>query len=441
MYKLFNSPRSVTCGPSRASRASLPGLLALIALAAVLAACGKKDEAAQGAGGPGGGTPPPPQVGVITVKPTTVPLVADLPGRLESWRSAQVRARAVGIVQKRLFEEGTEVRVGQPLYRLDDDTARAAQASATAQVARAEASLAQANAQLERNRPLAEARAISAQDWLATQTAAKAAAADLAATRAALASAKVNVGYALITAPVSGRIGRSNVSEGALVSPSDQTPLALIQQSNPLYVNFSQSASEVMRLRRLLADGKLKRAGSSAAAEVKVVLDDGTVYPQPGKLLFTDLTVDSTTGQISLRAEVPNAQGVLLPGLYVQVRLTQAISESAILVPQQAVTRGTGSDTVLVVGEGNKPAPRQIRIAGAQGSQWIVLDGLKEGERVVVDGFQKMFVPGAPVTPVPWTPGAAPAGPGGQPGAAGAAGGPAAGASAAPAATASGASR
>jgi membrane fusion protein, multidrug efflux system len=235
-----------------------------------------------------------------------------------------------------------------------------------------------------------------------------------------------------VTAPISGRIGRALVTEGALVSATEATPLALIQQVGTVYVNFTQSSTELLRLRRAMANGQLRRAGGDAVA-VRVILEDGTELPRPGKLLFSDLTVDASSGQVTLRAEVPNPDGLLLPGQYVRVRLVQAELPSAVLVPQQAVTRSGQGDTVLVVGEGNKPGPRPVKLAGSQDGQWVVTGGLQPGDRVIVDGFQKMFVPGAPVTPVPWQPGAAASGgaPGGAPGAApgGAAAGPSAGAS------------
>lgn len=401
-----------------------PSVSALALAAAILltlAGCGGGGDAAKaGAAGGGGGMPPPPPVGVVTVQPGAVALPAELPGRLEAWRVAQVRARVAGIVQKRQFTEGGTVRAGEPLFTLDAEAFRAALASAEAAQARAEAALAQAGAQVERNRPLAESKAISAQEWLATQTTAKAAAADVAAARAAVQSARVNLDYTAIKSPIAGRIGRAQVSEGALVGPTDATALAVVQQTHPLYVNFTQPAAEALRLRRAFDGGQLKRAAGGAAAEVRVVLDDGSEYPLAGKLLFADPTVDVATGQVSLRAELPNPNGVLLPGLFVKVRITQAVSEQAIRLPQQAVTRETAGDTVLVLGEGNKPQKRPIKIAGALGGDWVVTDGLKAGERVIVDGFQKMFVPGAPVTPVPWMPGAPPSGqaPGKAPGAA-----------------------
>ena len=380
--------------------------LSLLALAAssagALIACG---PAAAPAGGGGGGGMPQASVGVVTVQTGAVPLTTELSGRLEAWRSAQVRPRVSGIVGKRLFTEGALVKEGQPLYQLDDAAFRATVASAEASVARADAALAQAAAQLERNRPLVEAKAISPQEWLSTQTAHKQALADLASAKATLTSARINLEYAAIKAPIAGRIGRSQISEGALVGVTDTTPLALIQQTGTLYVNFTQSASEVLRLKRAFDSGQLKRAGGTGA-EVRLVLDDGSEHKQAGKLLFTDPTVDATTGQVSLRAEVPNADGSLLPGLFVKVRLVQATVDQGIRIPQQAVTRGANVDTVLVLGADGKPAPRPVKIGGAQGPNWVVLDGLKAGEQVIVDGVQKlaMIPPGTPVKGVPWTP-------------------------------------
>ncbi len=367
--------------------------------------------------------PPPPAVGVLTVQLGSLALATELPGRLEAWRTAQVRARVGGVVQRRLFTEGALVKAGEPLFQLDDQTFRASLASAQAGVARAEAGLAQAQAQIERNRPLAEARAISAQEWLLTQTTQKTAQAEMASAQAVVQSARINLDYTLIKAPIAGRIGRALVSEGALVGMTDASPLAVIQQTHPLYVNFSQSAVETLRLRKAFDAGRLKR---NAGAELTVLLADGSTYAQPGKLLFSDPTVDPATGQVMLRAELPNAQGLLLPGLFVKVRLAQASAEQAIRLPQQAVTRGTDADTVLLVGEGNKPMPRQVKLGGAIDSDWVVLSGLAAGDRVIVDGFMKMR-PGAPVTPVPWTP----------LGAAGSASAPTAAAASAPASAAS----
>jgi membrane fusion protein (multidrug efflux system) len=221
---------------------------------------------------------------------------------------------------------------------------------------------------------------------------------------------EINLGYASVTAPISGRIGRSLVTEGALVGQGEATPLAVIQQIDPLYVNFTQPATEVLNLRRALEQGKLKRSGPEGA-QVRVLLEDGSLHGQPGRLLFADLTVDQATGQVTIRAEVPNPRAMLLPGMFVRVQLEQAKASNALLLPQQAVTRATTGDTVMVVAPDGQVAPRTIKLGGAQNGQWVVLDGLKAGEKVMVDGFQKLR-PGSPVKPVPWTPaGAAPAGP------------------------------
>ncbi|WP_416234702.1 efflux RND transporter periplasmic adaptor subunit [Paucibacter sp. PLA-PC-4] len=367
-----------------------------VAIAAVLLGCSK-----EGAAPAQGGGMPPPAVGVVTTALQPVAVQTELPGRVEAQRVAQVRARVNGVVLKRLFTEGAEVKAGQALFQIDPAPYQAAYDSAQAQLAKAQANLSQAAAQAERNKPLVEARAISQQEYLVAVAAAKQAEADVAAAKAAITTAKLNLDYAAVSAPIAGRIGRALVTEGALVSAAEATQLALIQQTSSVYVNFTQSANEVQQLRRALAAGQLRSAGSNAA-QVQVLLDDGS--SKSGKLLFTDLTVDATSGQVSLRAEVPNADNALLPGQYVRVRLAQAERPAAMLLPQQAVTRSNTGDTVLVVGADNKPQQRPVKIGGAQGNQWVVLDGLKPGEKVIADGFQKMFVPGAPVNPVPWSP-------------------------------------
>jgi membrane fusion protein, multidrug efflux system len=385
------------------ARPDRPGRLAAamltpLAAALMLAACGKGGGNAA-AGGPGGQMPPPP-VGVITVQPAGVTLAAELTGRLEARRTAQVRARVTGVVNQRLFTEGSLVKAGQSLFQIDDATYRASQDSALASQAKAEAALAQAQATLERNRPLAEAKAISQQDWVATQAAHKAALADLAAAKAAVQQARLGVDYAAVRSPISGRIGRALVTEGALVSQTEATLLATVQQVDSLYVNITQSATEALKLKRAVEAGRLQSAGST---QVRLVLEDGSEYRHPGKLLFSDLSVDATSGQVTLRAEVPNPEGDLLPGLFVKVRVDQARSDNAMLLPQQAVTRGAAGDTVLVVGADQQVAQRPVQLGGTRGNQWVVLGGLKAGEQVVVDGFQKIR-PKAPVQPVPWSP-------------------------------------
>ena len=396
--------------------ASSPALLRLgvaaggLSVVLLLAACGKSD-APPAAAGDG---MPPPEVGVVVATPGDVGLITELPGRLEALRVAQVRARVAGILQKRLFREGSDVKAGQPLFAIDAAPYAAALQSAEATLARAQANLTQAAALAERYKPLVAANAVSQQEYANAVAAQKQAEADVAAGRAAVQTGRINLNYASVTAPISGRIGRALVTEGALVGQGEATQLAVIQQVDPVYVNFTQSAGEVMKLRRALADGQLQRAGGSEAAIVRVVLEDGSEYALPGKLLFSDLTVDPSTGQITLRAEVPNPKGDLLPGLYVRVRLEQAQVANAITLPQQAVTRTQQGDKITVVGADGKLSPRMVKVGAARNNQWIVLEGLKAGEQVMVDGFQKlqMMPPGTPVKAVPWqAPGSAAAAP------------------------------
>ncbi len=369
-----------------------------------LAACGAKDGPGGAPGGPGG--MPPAEVGVVTVAPQAVALQTELPGRVSPVRVAQVRARVNGVVLQRLFREGAEVKAGELLYQIDPALYKAALDSAQASVAKAQANLAQAKVQVERYQPLVEANAVSKQEFATLVTTQKQAEADLAAGKAAAQTASINLEYASVTAPISGRIGQALVTEGALVSQAEGTQLAVIQQTSTVYVNFTQSSTDVLRLRKAIANKQLRSAGDGSVP-VRVVLEDGSELPRPGRLLFSDLTVDATSGQITLRAEVPNADGMLLPGQYVRVRLSQAELPSGVLLPQQAVTRTNQGDSVLVVGPEGKPAPRPVKVGNAQNNQWVILGGLQPGEQVIVDGFQKMMVPGAPVKPVPWTPGAA----------------------------------
>jgi membrane fusion protein (multidrug efflux system) len=368
---------------------------------------------------------------VVTVARSTVGLVTELPGRTEASRVAQVRARVAGILQSKQFNEGSEVRANQTLFQIDAAPYKAVLASAQAGLARAEANLGSAKAQADRYKPLAEANAISQQELVVAVAAQKLAEADVAAAKAAIQSAQINVGYATVTTPISGRIGRALVTEGALVGQGEATQLALVQQINPMFINFTQPVADVLRLRAAIASGALKSAGGAESAQVRIVLDDGSVYPLAGKLLFSDLSVDPTSGQITLRAEVPNPKGVLLPGMYVRAQLQQSEVAGAILLPQQAVQRSQQGDTVKVVGADGMVETRPVKVGSGKDGQWVVLSGLKDGEQVVVDGFQKMMGK-APVKPVPWTPGgSAPAAPaGGANAPAAAASAPAAGASA-----------
>lgn len=378
-----------------------PGIrhAALIALA-LLAGCGDKPAATPGAAGK---APPPPEVGVVTVQPQAVTLRTELPGRVEALRVAQVRARVNGVVLKRLFKEGSDVKAGQLLFQIDPAPYRAALDSAQATLAKAKANRAIATELAQRYKPLAEAKAISAQEYVAAEGQRQQAEADVAAGEAAVQTARLNLAYAAVTAPIAGRIGRAAVTEGALVSAGEGTLMATIQQIGSVYVNFTQPSTEVLQLRKAVA-AQTARPPGQGAGDVRIVLDDGSELPRPGKLLFSDIAVDATSGQVTLRAEVPNTDAMLLPGQYVRVRLAQLELPGGMLVPQQAVTRNNQGDAVLVVGADNKPERRAVKLGSAQGAQWIVLDGLKAGDRVIVEGFQKMAVPGAPVNPVPWQP-------------------------------------
>jgi membrane fusion protein (multidrug efflux system) len=379
-----------------------PSTLAAATLALLaLGACGDKKPDAQAK--PAGGMPPP-EVSVVTVAPERVAITNELPGRIEATRSAQVRARVPGIVQKRLFTEGSDVKAGTVLFRIDPASLQAALSNVQATRARAEANLAQATLKVNRYRPLVQTNAISRQEYDDALAAQKQAQADVEAARASQQTASLNLGYATVTAPISGRIGRAQVTEGALVGQGEATPLATIQQLDPVYVNLTQSSSELLKLRQAMAAGKLKTVGRDQAS-VTLVTEDGTPYPQTGKLLFSDLAVDQSSGAVTLRAEFPNPDRFLLPGMYVRARLEQGVNESAITVPQQAVQRDNNGASVMTVGADGKVAPRPIRTGSAQGDKWIVTDGLKEGDVVIVEGLQKVQ-PGAPVKPVPWKPAA-----------------------------------
>lgn len=371
---------------------------ATMAAVVLLSACGKKDDPAK-AGAPAGQQMPAPEVGVVTAAFQTVALQNELPARVEPIRTAQVRARVDGVVLKRSFTEGSIVKQGQSLFTIDPAPYQAQLAAARADVARAEANLVASRAIAERYKPLVEANAVSKQEFDNAVAAQKQGEAEVAAAKAQLRVAQINVGYTNVNAPITGRIGRALVTEGALVSSTQSTELALIQQTDTMYLNITQSATELQRLR--------KQGGGGNDVPVTVLLEDGSVLPQRGKLLFSDVTVDQGTGQVTLRATVANPNNALLPGQYVRVRIAQASLPNGILIPQQAVTRGgQNGDTVTVIGADNKPVPRQIQIASQQDENWVVTGGLKEGEKVMVDGFQKlqMLPPGTPVKPVQWTP-------------------------------------
>ena len=384
-------PHFLATRASRLPPASAAVLAAVLAACSVLSACG--DKAAPS------GPPPAPEVGVVTVAPRTLDVPTELPGRVEALRVAQVRARVTGIVQKRLFVEGSDVKQGQVLFQIDPAPYKAAVDSARAALAKAQANELQANGLLTRYKPLHDANAISQQDFVNATSSAAQATADVAAAKAAVQTAQLNLDYATVTAPISGRIGQALVTEGALVTSTEATQMALIQQVDQVYVNFAQPVSDIVKLRKAFASGSAKALG--VTIPVRIALDDGSVLPQAGKLLFSDLTVDPTSGQVNVRARVPNPDGALMPGMYVRGRIAQQQVSSAVLLPQQAVQRTTQNDTTMVVGADGKPSVRVITLGGSENGNWIVLAGLKPGEQVIADGFQKIR-PGGTVKPVPW---------------------------------------
>ena len=367
-----------------------------IALAITVSACG---QSAPPAGGGAGVQMPPPQVGVVSASPETVTLVTELPGRLEAVRVAQVRARVPGIVQKRLFREGSDVKAGQVLYQLDPASYRATLDSTLAAVARSEALLAQTTATVDRYRPLVEANAISRQDYVNAQAAQKQAAADLAAGRAAVRAARLNLGYATVSSPISGRIGKSAVTPGALVTADQPQALATVQQLDPMYVDITRSSQDLLRLRRDMPGGRLRGADGEALI-VTLLLEDGNNYPQQGKLAFSDVTIDPTTDSVTLRAVFPNPEHRLLPGMYLRAILAEGMRSDAILLPQQAVIRDAqGNASALVVDANGTATPRPLQLGRSVGPNWLIESGLQPGEKVIRDGLQKVR-PGSRVTPV-----------------------------------------
>ncbi|RJG05128.1 efflux RND transporter periplasmic adaptor subunit [Noviherbaspirillum cavernae] len=374
----------------------VPRITAAVLILSALAACGDKGQNGQAQGG----GMPPPEVSVVTVAPQRIVMSAELPGRLDASRVAQVRARVPGIVLKRVFREGSDVKAGDVLFRIDPAQYQAAYSSAEATLARAEANLAQATLKNQRYKPLVETNAVSKQEYDDTLTAQKQAAADVAAAKAARETARLNLGYATVNAPISGRVGRALVTEGALVGHNEATPLATIQQLDPIYVNLTQSSSEFLQLQRAMASGQLKKAGKDQA-RVTLVTEDGRAYAQAGKLLFSDISVDPSSGAVTLRAEFPNPDKFLLPGQYVRAQLEQGVQDNAITVPQQAIQRDQTGASVMLIGADGKVALQPVKTGEAQGNVWIVTEGLKAGDKVIVEGFQKVK-PGAPVKAVPW---------------------------------------
>ena len=379
--------------------------LVTLAAALALAACsgGSGSEGGQGSGqgkgkgGPGGPGGGPTTVGYVVVQPTAVETVSELPGRTVAYESSQVRPQITGVIQKRFFTEGALVRRGQPLYQIDPSIYRAAANQARANVANAQATFAAAKIRADRYKPLAEMEAISAQDYTDAVAQQRQAAAQIGVNTAQLDSAHVNLRFTTVPAPITGRIGRSLFTVGALVSATQADPLATIQQLDPMFVDIQQSSANLLGLRRALAAG----GAAPARAEVTLKLEDGTDYGIKGTVEFAEVVVDPSTGTVTLRARFPNPQGLLLPGMFVRAAFAQAIQKNAFLVPQVAISRDAkGNATLFVVGANGKAEQRSIKADRTQGQYWVVTDGLKGGEHVITQGLANLR-PGAAIRAVP----------------------------------------
>lgn len=373
-----------------------PPLVPLILLALLVSGCDRQDPASADQ------SQPLPKAKVQVIEPAAHMLTEDLPGRIEPARTAEVRARVPGIVLERLFEEGADVKAGDVLFRIDPAPLEAAVAQARGELARAEASIYQASSLVRRYEPLAAARAISQQEYDNAIAAQKSAEAEKLSAQAALETARLNLEYATVRAPIAGRIGRALVTEGALVGQGEATPMARIQQLDPIYADFTQSVDDLLRLRAAAAEGRIE-VQEDGAARVRITLgEDG--YSQEGHLLFSDVSVEPSTGQVTLRAQLPNPDAVLLPGMYVRVQTELGVEPDAVFIPQRAIRRGTDSiPRVLVVDQEGTVQQRTVELGSMHGSDWRVVSGLEQGERVIVDGVAA-FQPGSKVEPVIATP-------------------------------------
>lgn len=364
---------------------------ATLALALLLSACGAKPQ-----GGPDPNAPA--NVGVVVIRTEPVNLTMELSGRTSASLVSEVRPQVNGVIKARLFQEGSNVRAGQALYQIDPAIYRASVDSANAALAQAQATATSAKLKADRYRELVAINAVSKQDNDDAQAAAQSAAANVQAQRASVQQARINLDYTQVHAPISGRIGKSAVTPGALVTANQATPLATVQNLDTIYVDVTQSAADLLKLRAAMAKGSV---GAPASAQVRLILEDGSLYPIAGRLAFSDITVDEGTGSVGLRAVFPNPNGALLPGLYVRARLDQGVATSGILVSQAAVSRDAkGSATVYVVDATGKAQLRSIAVSRTVGDKWLVSGGLKAGERVIVEGLQKVR-PGAAVKAAP----------------------------------------
>ena len=390
-----------------------------MALAGCGGGSGNDSAEAKGKGGPGGGRGGPVQVGYVVVRPTNVAVTTELAGRVVAYQSSEVRPQVSGVIQKRFFTEGSLVKRGQPLYQIDPRLYRASANEASANLASARATAEAAKIRADRFRPLAAAQAVAAQDYTDAVSTYRQAQASISQNAAQLDTARINLRFTTVPAPITGRIGRSLFTVGALVSASQADPLATIQQLDPIYVDIQQSSASLLALRRALATG----GAAPASADVRLKLEDGSDYAPVGRVEFGEVVVDQATGTVTLRARFPNPGGLLLPGMFTRAVFATSIEQGAFLVPQQAISRDPkGNATLYVVGPGNKAVQRTVQAGRAQGAFWVVNGGLKEGDRVITQGTANLK-PNAPVIPVPantpqrLTPG------GGQPGSTGTANG------------------
>ena len=358
--------------------------------------CGKKPPAAAPA-------MPPAAVTFMPATAETVTITRELPGRINAFRVAEVRARVSGIVLEKVIQEGADVKAGDLLFKIDPAPLEAAKENAVAALARAEATLQSTKTRLARFVSLSDSAAISKQDMEDAESAEKVAAAELEAAAAALKSADLNLGYATVSAPISGRAGKAQVTEGALVREGEATLLAIIQQLDPIHFDFTQSSRDMIALRRATDSGEISKLDPSKAPAT-LLLDDGSEYQHPGKILFSEARVDETTGMVTLRAEFPNADRLLLPGMFARIRVVQAVRENVITVPQRAVTRLQGGmGSVLVVDDTNHAKLKMIKTEEVSGDKWVVRSGVEAGEKVIIEGHFKAR-PGSPVVPEPFTP-------------------------------------
>lgn len=375
----------------------------------LMAGCGKAKSAAPPPSGP-------PEVGIMVVKPEKVALSTELSGRTAPHLIAEVRPQVSGIIKKRLFTEGSDVKAGQVLYQIDPASFEAAYASAKAAQARVEATLVSVRLTEGRYRDLVKIKAVSQQDYDNAFAALKQAEADLAFAKAAVETARINLAYTKVTAPISGRIGRSTVTDGALVTANQPAALATVQQLDSMYVDVTQSTADLLKLKQNLANGIMKK---SASAQVKLLLEDGSKYPLTGTLKFSEVTVDQSTGSVTLRAVFPNPKQTLLPGMFVRAILEEGENDHAILVPQRGISRNPKGEAVaMTIGAGDKVEPRTVKVVRTVGESWLVSEGLQAGDRVILEGLQKAR-PGTQVKAVPFgAPPAAPAANAAQPAAA-----------------------